>query len=411
MIDNQDIGLLRVSCNNLETGKIKWCNDKMSAIVGIPKFELNKMKINRIIPPLIANKHNDYIKNFIVNPKEVFINKIRISFMINDPNFLIPVVIYIKIVPSIKNGIEVVALVHKVLDNTFILFKYPEIINSKICFCLINENGSIEAIDRNANIYLGLPNFVRDGSKLKLAIDNRKCNIFELCPKLKDYIIKNKFRGSVTLDTSLLSEDYYNDENGIFLSINKRIKYLVSQRVPEFMEGLAYNYDYYEEDWIDEANDSSKEKTIKFKRLQNNNIKNIFREHKIKIDIYSFKSSCGDLKCYLIKFYYIPDSLINMNEINSLIPNKDINVTNFHIPLLNIKNDNNQLQFEDFVSQRHILINEKFKARKTLIFDDKILKHVKYFKWMQFMFIFLVIILISIVSFELVFHIKEVYFP
>ena len=402
MVNNEDIGLLRVSCNNLETGKIKWCNDKMTSIVGFPKFELTKMKINRLIPPIIANRHTDYIKNFIINPKEVFLNKIRVSYMINDSNFLVPIIIYIKLVQEIKNGIEIIGMVHKVIDNTFVLYKFPELKNNaKICFCLINEDGSIEAVDRNANIYLGLPNFVRDGSKLKLAIDNRKCNLFALSPVLKESIKNGKFRSEINLDTTILSEDYYNDENGIFLSINSRIKHLVMQKVPDNVEGMAFNHDYYEDDVDEESNDSTKEKTIKFKKLQSNNIKYIFKEHNVLVDIYNFQSSNNDLKTFLIKFYYVPESLINFQDNNALL-NNVIHITPINLQLQQHSVNNTDDPFNQNQMQ------EKLKSRKDLLYDDKIVQQVRYFRWMQAMFIFLVIILSTLVSYELFLNIKAV---
>src|SRR6185503_8951715 len=134
-------GLLRVSCNNLEIGKIKWCNDKISNILGHPRSELMKTKINRLIPPVIGVKHNDYIKSFIQTSKEVFSNVTRVTFMINNNNYLIPTILYIKLSPQIKNGIEFSAMILKVVDNTFILYKNPEIKqDTKLCFVLINED-------------------------------------------------------------------------------------------------------------------------------------------------------------------------------------------------------------------------------------------------------------------------------
>ena len=159
MINNEDLGLMIVSCNQQEIGKIKWCNNKLSNLLSFSRNDLSKLKINRIIPPIIANIHNDFIKSFIQTNKEYYSNITRASFLINSYDFMVPVLIYMNKIPKIKNGIEICNIVSKVVDNTFILYKNPEIkYRTKICFVLINEDGSIEAVDKNANMFLGIPN-------------------------------------------------------------------------------------------------------------------------------------------------------------------------------------------------------------------------------------------------------------
>lgn len=227
MTNIEEIGLLKVSCNNLEVGKIKWCNQKSAEITGFSVAELLKMKINRIIPPIVSTKHNDYMKSFINTYKARFINNNRISFIIDSYNYLVPVILYIKVIPQIKHGIEICSLIHKVIDSTFILYKNPEILHdTKLCFALINYDGSIEAVDRNANILLGLPNFIREGWKINISIDKSKTNLFEMSSNLKDMISMNKFSSNININTKNFEEDYYNDENGLFVSIANKIKYL-----------------------------------------------------------------------------------------------------------------------------------------------------------------------------------------
>lgn len=327
MTSIEEIGLMKVSCNNLEIGKIKWCNEKASHITKFSENELLKLKINKLIPPIIALKHNDYIKSFISTSKARFINQTRLSVIISSSNYMIPVIIYYKIIPQIKNGIEICTMLHSIMDSTFILYKNPEIkIDSRLCLVLISEDGSIEAVDRNSNIYLGIPNFVRDGWKLKISIDKKKCNLLDLSPSLKEGISGNKFNHECTLDTSILEEDYYNDENGLFLSINFKLKQMMKimsgkQNFESSMNDRKFNEvhhkscidlftpttNYYDIESIDEDEDSetfAENNSSRMKYLQRRIICTIFNKHSLKCDIYQMDSSNGDLKLYLIKFYF-----------------------------------------------------------------------------------------------------------
>ena len=108
----EEIGLIITSCNSLEMGKIKWCNNKISTLLGFSSAELKKNKINRIIPPAISQKHNSYIKKWVESYKSTFINKTRVTFFINNSNYLMPFILYLKLLPTIVNGIEVCAMLY-----------------------------------------------------------------------------------------------------------------------------------------------------------------------------------------------------------------------------------------------------------------------------------------------------------
>lgn len=314
MSSSESVGLLIMSCNNLELGKIKWVNKKISNILHFNKNDLSKLKINRLLPPIIAQKHNELIKAFIQSNKEFYANLTRIGFMITANDYMIPVVLYMNIFPRIKNGIEMVAMVTRVINNTFILYKNPEIkTKTKICFVLINEDGSIEAVDKNANTFLGIPNLIRNGWKTKITIDKRKCNLFELSPGLKKCIHENennssqKFINESELDTSLLIEEFSNDEYGLFLSINNRINHMISKSIP--IEKWIDSIDYYDFS-ADEEENSKENQNVSSSKLkieyQNAIIPNIFKVHCLPHEIYNITSSNKEISInlFLIKYYF-----------------------------------------------------------------------------------------------------------
>ena len=348
MTNIEEVGLMIVSCNPQEIGKIKWCNNKISNLLSFSRNDLSKLKINRIIPPVVAARHNEFIRAYIQTNKEYYINLTRANFFINSNDFLIPVLVYINKIPKIKNGIEIFAMVSKVIDNTFLLYKNPEIkIKTKLCFVLINEDGSIESVDKNANTYLGIPNLVRNGWKTKITIDKRKCNLFELSPELKKFLYStntttndggnnsNKFLTECEVDTSCLMEEFTNDEYGLFLSINKRINDMANRGVP--INKWICNANYYDDSF--EGNDEkgndgnilNNNYNLANNYYSNNNIPisrlreefksiiipNIFKEHHLIQEIYQINSTHNNkgfegnklyMKLFIIKYYYPIDS-------------------------------------------------------------------------------------------------------
>jgi hypothetical protein len=225
MLKIPEIAVMKVSCSNLEIGKIKWVNKKCAEILDFSINELLKKKINRIIPPSIAKKHNQYIKEYIETYKSSFVDVARVSCIINSQNCLVPVILYVKLIPRINQGIELGVLLQSVEDTTFILYKAPELHDTrKICLVLINQDGTIEAVDKNSNELIGLPNFIREGWKININIEKSKTNLFEFSKNIKNMISSGEFSSDVYINTSSFKEDYFNDENGLFRSLDSSIQ-------------------------------------------------------------------------------------------------------------------------------------------------------------------------------------------
>ena len=392
MTNIEEVGLMIISCNPQEIGKIKWCNNKISNLLSFSRNDLSKLKINRIIPPVIASKHSEFIRAYIQTNKEYYINVTRANFFINANDFLTPVLIYINKIPKIKNGIEFFVMVSKVIDNTFLLYKNPEIkIKTKLCFVLINEDGSIESVDKNANTYLGIPNLVRNGWKTKITIDKRKCNLFELSPSLKKFLYSsnnndnnnsNKFLTECEVDTSCLMEEFTNDEYGLFLSINKRINDMANRAVS--INKWICNTSYYDDSFEDEKEkDNLNSGTIINNNITNNYynnipisrlreeiksiiIPNIFKEHHLIQEIYQINSTHNNkgidgnklyMKLFIIKYYYPIDSFVNQ------IDNKENTRKSYFL--------NNSNNIGKAKENNNTEVNNKSKITSNLSFLDK----------------------------------------
>ena len=118
---------------------------------------------------------------------------------------------------------------------------------------------------------------------------------------------KKGFSSEILLDTESLLEDYNNDENGLFLNIDSRIRYILNKSFKSgnnLNEGYATSYDYYDDETaLDEDFIRS---TEHFRMLQKVITSTVFQKHKIRADIYNFTSSHNDMNFYLFKLFFIP---------------------------------------------------------------------------------------------------------
>jgi len=150
---------------------------------------------------------------------------------------------------------------------------------------------------------------IREGFRLKITIDKKKSNLFNLAPMLALSISKKTFSSEVLLDTESLLEDYNNDENGLFLNIDSRIRYLQSRNV---IDGYATSYDYYDDDEDKYKEADTIKSTEQFRILQKTITNTIFKKHTVRADAYNFTSSHNDMNFYLFKIYFIPKLTTNL---------------------------------------------------------------------------------------------------
>lgn len=440
-------GMIKVSCNALEIGKIKWVNEIFSSLLGFSCIELLKLKINRIIPSSVANNHNEYIKNYVESNKEVLLNKLKTTLLINSENYIMPVIIYTKLLPTILNGIEVCSIVKKIQDNTLLLYKSPEYkiyadkisynikdgtIKKneniyKICLLLINNNGSIEAVDKNSNILIGVPNFIKNGWKINISIDKSKSNIFDITNNLNDSLIKGKIHFNFNLNTSIYEDDYYNDENGLFVNLHNKIKAIINTIIKKKLnfivkpkeknKNISYYSNVIKEEKIDNLNNKliiiksnlistldyfktnseyysfsdledrnsleefneyeiyNQYKSLMIKVLQKIIIKQIFKDHKLSCEVYSIISNDTSLINYVLKIYYRVEEIDYeevldseyLNELELMINNQNLNKTINEIQNTNEHNQVNSLASKKIINLKPVDENYKNNENTPLI--------------------------------------------
>lgn len=314
-------GLIIVCCNGLEFGKIKWANENASEILLFDNKELTKTKLNKLFPPSLSIKHNYYMDNYLKTGREIFINKTRLAVFINNQNYVTIVVVYPKLLPGFMNGIHFGAIVTKADEKCkFLEIEYLNRINNKkSCITVINDDGLIEGIDKNSNTLLGIPNVIKEGLRIESGV-NLKYNLFQLCPKIKEAISNKEFSNSGVLDTTGFEEEFYNDENGIFIEVENKIQKTLNNikdlnlnfLIEENQEKVVQVYRNNDFENIDTIVSSSEN----LKNSQRNDarraiIKSIFKPRNIKFELFSLESSYKDLSLYFIRFIYNCDEKLS----------------------------------------------------------------------------------------------------
>ena len=374
-------GLMFITADKSELGKIKWANQAVSEILGYTIKDLCNSKINNYLPYTISCKHDNYLKNFVSSSKELFLNNNRTVIFINSSNFIVVTQFYGKVLPSVRYGISIGALIYLSNESSFscnsLMYKSKKlysgnlnnenilynntslpktnnihntendinIVNSnkihnnkkvydvyKSCLILFNSSGLIEAIDSNTNTLIGIPSFFKTG----IVIDNKlnlKNNIFKLCPSLKESILNNQFSSYTYINSSIFEEEFLNEENSLFLDINSKFNkvfyYLKSQLLnikdKKSQELILNYYQESENEDFPEPKESNILKGSNYKLAKSLVVNLIFRNRRVNYDLFYLNSSYKDLDLYVMKIYFkcgdFKDIISNDLTINKVVIN------------------------------------------------------------------------------------------
>ena len=116
----ETVGTAIISGTIYDTGKILSVNSNFCKILKYDKVDLIKSNINKIVPPYISDFHNKFILNYIETERKHILDKIRILYAIDNSGFIIPVQIYVKIIPNLDYDIRFIGLLKNVDSNNHI---------------------------------------------------------------------------------------------------------------------------------------------------------------------------------------------------------------------------------------------------------------------------------------------------
>lgn len=114
---NASTGVIIISGQRDSIGVIKYCTSKVTDIIKYPIYELIGLNINVVMPKFIGNMHDDVLYNYLEMAESQFDFVERLAPMIDKNSFMIITRILTKPFPSLLNGLEMVGIFEKVIEN------------------------------------------------------------------------------------------------------------------------------------------------------------------------------------------------------------------------------------------------------------------------------------------------------
>ena len=157
-------------------GKILTINHQLSAILGYDKDELLQDTVNKLCPSFIGQYHDEFMYRYLETAKKHIIDQIRIVFAVSKDLMLVPIFIFVRVIPNLNESVRFIGLIKKVKsDHPFLLANGIEnsnefeVENVKAAFIVSNAKGEIFGETKNTMCYFGIPpNY--------LNITNDKCD-------------------------------------------------------------------------------------------------------------------------------------------------------------------------------------------------------------------------------------------
>ena len=158
--------VIRISGSLDRLGDIISVNEWAFEISGYTPPELVVVNIRTIVPPFLAVNHDEYMLRFMRTGKRLLLGIERLVFIYTKVGYYDPIMLTIKTMAGLTNGLEFVAFIHKNQEIIRNKVKLPYIysrLNPKINFISVSIEGNIIGLSKRCANVLGIPHayFVR----------------------------------------------------------------------------------------------------------------------------------------------------------------------------------------------------------------------------------------------------------
>ena len=205
--ENSSTCILTVSGNLGSLGTIKNVNNEITRILGFSKPDLIGQNISRIIPKVIGDLHDGFMRNYFETSDPKVIGHERLVFPLNKDGYIVPCSLMIKVLPNLDEGIRLVGFLKDVdKDGTFAKGGDMETDEKVHHIMYSGDTGAIHGITHSCKREFGIPASLVSGAG---ATNDFTMDI--VFPDLASHTLedlKNPAGVVTTLDTSTLQQNY-----------------------------------------------------------------------------------------------------------------------------------------------------------------------------------------------------------
>ncbi|CAD8089671.1 unnamed protein product [Paramecium primaurelia] len=314
--ENANTCIITCSGNYNNIGVVTNVNNEITRILGFSKSDIIGQNVNRIMPKVYADQHDQFMKNYLETSDSKVIGQERILLAQNKNNYLVPCTLMIKVLPNLDEGIQIVGFLKDIEPGSSYLRSEQEI-DQEWHFIIINVNSqAILGITQSCYTRYGIPASLVYGN----STNTNEFTIDAIAPELVD--IKNqddlKSQGLVTtIDTSQLQQNFLlgrgESDDEMSLEEEENI-YEPAQQVSQMQSkigdsnlGQMLNQNHqYKETAVDLSQQvqNSKIEEAKSKKLQK---QQRYKKYKIKAFVQD-ETEFGDQKIQIIRFYEVDEN-------------------------------------------------------------------------------------------------------
>jgi PAS domain S-box-containing protein len=164
----EDTGIVCISGNSSDSGKITWTNSGITPLFGYTKKEILGQDITLLMPNEVAIHHTDIMQRFFISGKKKNLDKTVKSFGIHRSGYVFPISLLVKMVPELNDSIQYIGLIRE--------------IDKEFEFIMTDTEGKISCISKELSGKLSLPPKLLKAYNIYLQL---------LCPDLFDIVQGN----------------------------------------------------------------------------------------------------------------------------------------------------------------------------------------------------------------------------
>ena len=219
---NSKTGIIIVSGNLQTLGRVKQVNEFVYNILEYTSLDLVGYTVSRIMPRAIGVLHNSFLLSFFKTGQNHVMGKDTFVFAQSKSGFLVPLLIVVKTMPGLAQGLEYIAFFTnsiKIIKRKFLKLPY-ELQKKKICFILTDKNSNILGISKAASDCFFIPQsyFERKNDLFLEPVNVEKLNALLVSEQVEKELIQNGMR--VTVDPEVILQSVDQD----FLELNEQLE-------------------------------------------------------------------------------------------------------------------------------------------------------------------------------------------
>lgn len=205
--ENSNTCILTVSGNLTSIGSIKNVNNEITRILGFSKQDLIGQNISRIIPKIIGDLHDGFMKNYFETSEPRVIGHERLVYPLNKEGYIVPCSLMIKVLPNLDEGIRLVGFLKDVdKDGSFAKGSDFETEEKVHHIMYSGDTGAIHGITHSCKRGFGIPASLVSGANA-----NNDFTMDIIFPDLLSHTLEDLKAAAgivTTLDTSSLQQNY-----------------------------------------------------------------------------------------------------------------------------------------------------------------------------------------------------------